>query len=83
MSHINLDEILRKEWGVLSQEGDLQLAIVLNSDVKKIKAAMLEFGKILLDAAADNAETEDVKFTENDQRVNRDSITSVINEVKL
>lgn len=57
---INLEEILINVFEPSSQYcstplQDLQLAITLNPDVGMIKDAMIEFGKRLLELAAENA----------------------------
>lgn len=84
MTPINLDEIIAKQFAATG-EGDFKNVILSNTDIDKIKSAMLQFGKQLLAAAAENATLDEeahhggFAFT---YTVNKDSITSVLDAVK-
>ena len=96
---INLEEILINVFEPSSQYcstplQDLQLAITLNPDVGMIKDAMIEFGKRLLELAAENAtvilEDKDGNGTHGklveqqgfEARTNKQSILNTINQIE-
>jgi len=91
---INLEEILINVFEPSSQYcstplQDLQLAITLNPDVGMIKDAMIEFGKRLLELAAENAETSfepiigfHVCPGDGDYVVNKQSILDTMNFIE-
>ena len=51
---INLDKIVAKQWNC-EDLNNLQLEITLNPTLDMVKVAMMEFGKQLLELAAENA----------------------------
>ena len=87
---INLEEILIEVFEPSPQNcqtptQDLQLAITLNPDLNRIKEAMIEFGKRLLELAAENLEYR-VWYDSNDNEhhaiINEQSILDTINQIE-
>ncbi len=90
MKTINLEDLLAIEFEPISEDcttptQDLQLAIALNPDLNRIKAAMLEFGKQLLQLAAENAEgdiVDDSDYSNGKVVIDKDSILDTLNQVE-
>ena len=79
---INLEEIIASKYGCVDID-DLQLEITLNPDLDIIKSSMLEFGKQLLELAAENAELTFVGESDSDgMDIDKQSILDTIKQVE-